>query len=102
MKRIFLVLVMLVFSLSLVPAFASDDCPAQYITGPVMKIDLLINRLWVQDEYTKETQDFFVHDNFLKDLRVGDRVRVNFRCRDLPPDSVLKMTPVENTGWQNK
>lgn len=93
--KTFFALNIFLVSMVCVPAFAIQDCPNQYVTGPVVKIDLSINRLWVQDEFTKETRDFFVHDNFLKDLKIGDRVRVNFRCGDLPPDSVQKMTPVE-------
>ena len=101
-KNLFLALSIFFVSLSCVPAFASQDCPNQYIIGPVVKIDVSINRLWVKDEMTKETRDFFVHDNFLKDLKVSDRVTVNFRCGDQPPDSVIKMTPVESGEKENQ
>ena len=81
----------------------NDDISTQYITGKVSKINLEINRLYVVDETTKEVYDFFVHDNDLKSLKVGDEVRVYYQSLKFPALHVEKMTPMEyKEKGQNK
>ena len=83
--------------------FCEDGCSTKAVMGKVEKIALDINRLYVIDDFTKESYDFFVHDNVLKNLKVGDYVRVYYQSLQLPALHVEKMTPADfNTQTQNK
>jgi len=104
-KTVFIIIFFLVFSRLAYPRQnICVDCESKrYVTGSVTKINMDINRLYVLDELTQEVWDFFVPDNILKSLKVGNFVRVYFQSPKLPALNVVKMTPVEyQKKGQNK